>query len=234
MQPTFNPWLGYFDLIKRVDKFIILDTVQLNQQSWQTRNKIKIQDKEFMICIPIIKSEAKYNLLIKDTLIDFRKFDFRKKLLKSIEQNYTKSQHFSDTFEFIKSLILFKTEYLGEYNINIIKKVAQKLKLHTEIIILSDTNFTSSKQKGELIIDICKYFYTNEYISPIGSKDYLDKSMDNFNALNISVEYQKYNHPQYNQLDNNFIPFLGIFDLLMNEGFDNSRNILIGDNNENR
>ena len=92
MQPTFNPWLGYFDLIDYVDTFIFLDTVQLNQQSWQTRNKIKVQNKELMIPIPTIKNKNKNkkDLIIKDTLIDFRKFDFRKKLLKTIELNYKK------------------------------------------------------------------------------------------------------------------------------------------------
>ena len=56
MQPTFNPWIGYFDLINGVDKFLFLDTVQLNQQSWQTRNKLKVANKELMISIPIKKN----------------------------------------------------------------------------------------------------------------------------------------------------------------------------------
>ena len=40
MQPTFAPWLGYFDLLDRVDLFILLDDVQLSRQSFQTRNRI--------------------------------------------------------------------------------------------------------------------------------------------------------------------------------------------------
>ncbi|MGB3750061.1 MAG: WbqC family protein [Arcobacteraceae bacterium] len=71
MQPTFNPWLGYFDLIDYVDEFIFLDTVQLNQQSWQTRNKIKVQNKELMFSLPIQKDKSKSELLIKDTILDF-------------------------------------------------------------------------------------------------------------------------------------------------------------------
>lgn len=30
MQPYFYPYLGYFSLIKQVDRFILFDTVQLN------------------------------------------------------------------------------------------------------------------------------------------------------------------------------------------------------------
>ena len=65
MQPTFNPWLGYFDLIDSVDKFIFLDTVQLSQQSWQTRNKLKVQDKEFLFSIPIKKKQIKHRFVNK-------------------------------------------------------------------------------------------------------------------------------------------------------------------------
>lgn len=41
MQPTFAPWLGYFDLLDRVDVFVLLDDVQLSRQSFQTRNRIQ-------------------------------------------------------------------------------------------------------------------------------------------------------------------------------------------------
>ncbi|MGB9731816.1 WbqC family protein [Calditerrivibrio nitroreducens] len=47
MQPTYNPWLGYFDLIDRVDCFVYLDNVQLVKRSWQVRNRIKSPNGDF-------------------------------------------------------------------------------------------------------------------------------------------------------------------------------------------
>ena len=35
MQPTYLPWIGYFDLIKRSDIFVFLNDVQFSKQSWQ-------------------------------------------------------------------------------------------------------------------------------------------------------------------------------------------------------
>ncbi|EDZ62454.1 WbqC-like protein [Sulfurimonas gotlandica GD1] len=226
MQPTFNPWIGYFDLIDYVDKFILFDTVQLNQQSWQTRNKIKAQNKESLISIPIIKSKSKNELLIKDALIDFRKYDFRKKLLKTIEQNYTKSKYYNEVHSFIKELILYDTNYLSCYNTNIIKKICKKLKINTEIDVLSETEYVSNVKKGEQVLDICQYYKIYEYISPIGSKAYLDNVSDDFKSQKIIIQYQNYNHPSYTQLGDSFIPYIGIFDLLYNEGFDNSIKII--------
>lgn len=227
MQPTFNPWLGYFDLIGYVDQFIFLDTVQLNQQSWQTRNKFLIQDKEHLFSLPIIKNKEKKELRIKEALLDFRKYDFRKKLYRTLEQNYKKAKFYSEVDEFIKLLVSYDTNYLSKYNINIIQNISKKLGFDTEFIILSQSNFETDKVKGDLILDICKFYQTSEYISPLGSKEYLDKSLPDFISNEIEVFYQYYNHPKYNQLGKEFIPYIGIIDLLYNEGFEKSREIIL-------
>ncbi len=226
MQPTFNPWLGYFDLIEYVDKFIFLDIVQLNQQSWQTRNKIKVQNKELLYVIPTQKNSSKKDLLIKDTFLDFRKFDFRKKLLKTLQQSYKKAKYFSEVDSFIKDIVLYDTDFLSNYNINIIKQIVKKLNIDTQIVVLSKTDFKQHGLKGDLILEICNYFDTTKYISPLGSKEYLDKVSSKFKANSMDIYYQYYNHPNYTQLGDEFIPYLGIFDLLYNEGFENSAKII--------
>ena len=226
MQPTFNPWLGYFDLIDSVDKFIFLDTVQLSQQSWQTRNKLKVQDKEFLFSIPIKKNKLNTDLLIKDVLINYDQFDFRSKLAKTLDQNYKKSKFYNEVNSFIQSLVSHETNFLSSYNINIVKKLCSKLNINTEIIVLSETNFNTNSLKGEQVLNICRFFEVSDYISPLGSKNYLDEVINVFNKNNLSVEYQHYWHPTYQQLGIKFIPYLGIFDLLYNEGFDSGSVII--------
>ena len=53
MQPTYFPWLGYFNLIKQSDIFVLYNTTQLQKRSWQTRNKIKTSNGELFLNIPI-------------------------------------------------------------------------------------------------------------------------------------------------------------------------------------
>ena len=64
---TFLPWTGYFKLIDLVDYFIFLDDVQLVKRSFHVRNKIKNNDKELLISIPV---NASRNSLIMSTKID--------------------------------------------------------------------------------------------------------------------------------------------------------------------
>ena len=226
MQPSFIPWLGYFELIDYVDKFIFLDIVQLNQRSWQTRNKLKNLDKEYLISLPIMKTNSQQNSFIKDALLDFRQYDFRIKLSKTIEQNYKKSNFFSEVHPFVLELIFYETVFLSEYTINIIQKIVQKLGIQTQIIVLSKTNYEKTSNKGDLILDLCQFFETNMYISPLGSKTYLQAKKSEFTHSNINIKYQNYNHPIYNQLGENFIPYIGIFDILYNEGFKKSLEII--------
>lgn len=226
MQPTFNPWIGYFDLIDYVDTFVFLDTVQLNQQSWQTRNKLKISEKEYLFSLPIQKSSSKSELLIKDALLDFRKYDFKTKLIKTLEQNYKKSSFFTQVHPFLYELLFFETPYLSEYNCNIIQKIALKIGINTKIILLSQTPYQQMSKKGDLVLDVCKFFQTNSYVSPSSAKDYLEPLMQKFSDDGVDIAYQSYQHPTYNQLGSQFIPFIGIFDLLYNEGFEKSLEII--------
>jgi hypothetical protein len=222
MQPTFNPWIGYFDLIDYVDLFVFLDTVQLNQQSWQTRNKIKINGTESIFSIPIAKTKHKQELLIKDATIDTRKFDFRKKLKKSIFLEYKKAKYFATSYPLLEEMINYQTESLSKYNINIITAIAKKMGIETEIVTTSQLEKISEATKEDLVLDICEYFNAKQYVSPIGAKEYLEHGRKKFDKKNIEILYQIYHHPAYNQLGDTFIPYIGIFDLILNEGFERS------------
>ena len=68
MQPTYFPWLGYFDLISRADIFVFLDDVQFSYRSWQHRNRIVNRGKETMLTVPVINKGGRKR--IKDILID--------------------------------------------------------------------------------------------------------------------------------------------------------------------
>jgi len=53
MQPYFMPYIGYFQLIKAVDKFIIYDDVNYIKQGWINRNNILLNGKSYLFSIPL-------------------------------------------------------------------------------------------------------------------------------------------------------------------------------------
>lgn len=214
MQPTFLPWLGYFNLIKKSEIFIFLDHVQLNKRSWQQRNKIKTDKGELFLTVPLI-TKNRYRQKICDTRI---KLDEKYILnhLKSIKHNYSKSNYFNQYFDEISKIYYKNFEYLTDLNINFIKYFSEILKIKNKFFKSSELKINFDEKNNELLINICEIFNADEYLSPIGSKIYLKE--EKFYNKKIRVSFNKFEHPVYTQLHSKFIPNLSIVDLIFNEG----------------
>lgn len=227
MQPTYIPWLGYFDLIDQVDAFIFLDDVQLEKSSWQLRNRIKFQNSECYLPINRSKNKDLDNLQnINHVIINDSK-NWRYKHIRTIQIAYSKAKFFNIVFPFIESLINQNTNKLSDFNINIITAIANKLSIKTKFFISSNIE-CKSENKIDRLLDICKYLESDLYISPKGSFEYLKEfsAFDIFKLNNIDILFQNYTHPTYNQLGNDFLPYMSILDLLFNYGFDASLDII--------
>jgi hypothetical protein len=226
MQPTFNPWIGYFDLIDSVDTFVFLDNVQLEKRSWQVRNKIKSNNLELLISIPIIKTASRDNTLLCNAEVSSDKWT--EKILKTIRYSYSKSMYYEDIYPFISDLVNDKNDkVLSKYNTNIIETISNKIGIETNFINASKLANLSGI-KDDLLLSICKELKCEEYISPQGSSKYLieNNSGLKYEKENIDLFYTNYEHPNYTQLGKSFISHIGILDLLFNEGFLNSLEII--------
>lgn len=225
MQPTYIPWIGYFDIIDKVDEFIFYDNVQLTKRSWQVRNKIKGVNGEIWLTIPISKTKDRDETLIQNAILN-KNENWINNHLKSIEFNYKKAKHFHEVYEFLKPMY-FNSNFLGEFNIAFIKSISKIIGIKTKFLNSSDLKGISGK-KDDRLVQICKTINSTSYLSPQGSASYINENV--FGGLfvknNISLFYHDYNHPKYKQLYKTFIPYIGIFDLLFNEGFSNSLEII--------
>lgn len=226
MQPTFNPWLGYFDLIDQSDVFVFYDDVQLSKQSWQLRNRIKTSNGELFLSIPFVKNEDWRELLIRDAKTN-EKLPWRKKHLKSIENSYRKSTYFDEVFSFIQDTYTPSYESISSFNINFIKSISDKIGINSKFICSSDIkNMKGSKDVR--LANICNYLNVSEYLSPQGSADYIEEYSPGGAIVkaNINLFYHNYKHPIYHQINGDFIPYMGIVDLLFNLGFSKSLEII--------
>lgn len=211
MQPTFLPWIGYFVMIARVDAFVFLDCVQFERCSWQSRNKIKLNGKEHFVSLHL--QHASFNELIQNIRLN-NEILWRKKLLKTIYHAYNKSENFKEIYEILE-YALFHFENLSELNIFLIKQFSLILKLKTPLIKASSLSILPAK-KENLLLEICKFLKADEYLSPDGSKNYLEPARALFMNKGVSVEYFDMIHPVYTQQNNNFIKYLSVIDLLFN------------------
>tara|TARA_B100000989_G_scaffold280583_1_gene244120 strand:+ start:5699 stop:6394 length:696 start_codon:yes stop_codon:yes gene_type:complete len=213
LQPSFIPWIGYFDIIRKSDLVIFLDHVQFNKRSWQQRNCIKTSEGSIFLTVPVL-TKGKFNQRINEVKIDKSK-DFINNHLKSIYQNYCKSKYFERYFDKIKNIYEKQENLLINLNMSFILMIMKEI-FNNKLKFELSSKLNLKSKKSNLILDICKYYKTKKYLSAKGSENYLIKN--DFKKENIDLVFNEFSHPLYNQLNGKFIENLSIIDLLLNCG----------------
>ncbi len=225
MQPTFNPWLGYFDLIDQVETFVFLDNVQLVKRSWQVRNKIKLNGEEFWLTIPVKNTSSRDYLFLKDAEINNEE-KWKKKHLSTIQAAYSKSFYYDEVMSFVSPLYESANQ-LSKFNIDLIIGVCENIGIKVNFINAS--NLTNQEGiKDEKLNNILNEISSKTYISPQGSAGYINSEIYGGEIVKSgkTLYYHVYNHPNYLQNKGDFIPYLGIFDVLFNVGFKNTLELI--------
>ena len=210
MQPYFFPYLGYWQLINAVDKYIIYDDVNFIKNGWINRNNILLNGRKHLITLPL---EGASSFLLINQIRTSSKLKDKEKLLKTIEQAYKKSPYFEKVFSIIKNTIFYESEYISEALLYSIKTIVEYLDMNTEIILSSGLNKDNSLSSEEKIIHICKILNANSYYNAIGGQELYNKQ--NFEKNNIKLNFLEMNYCCYPQFKNDFIANLSIIDVLM-------------------
>jgi hypothetical protein len=214
-QPTYLPWIGYFDLIDQVDRFVFLDTVQFEKRSWQQRNRIRTAEGLLFLTVPVIV-KGRFEQKIKD--VEIESPFFVRKHLRTIESNYRRAPFFGQYFEELAGLLGMCTvgTRLAEVNIKLVQWLCKAIGITTPL--LRSSEFEDGEGRGERLLRICREVGATAYLSALGSADYLLNDMHKFAAHGIEVGFQHYCHPEYAQLFDPFQPYASAIDLLFNEG----------------
>lgn len=219
MQPTYLPWLGYFDLIDAVDVFVLLDTVQLERQSWQTRNRVKGPDgSEVMLSIPVRRTPHAETKIVEAEIDDHS--GWRRKHLATIENCYRKAACFEDVRDVLDRGINQPGSRLVEVTEPIIRNFAARLDIATQIVTASELGQLEGSRDA-LLVEICRTVGADRYLSPKGAAAYIEEGEEAgaFAGSGIELMYHHYVHPTYQQTGRNFLPHMGIPDLVTNLGF---------------
>jgi len=226
MQPTYLPWLGYFDLIDQADKFVFLDNVQLEKSSWQLRNKIKTSQGELFLTVHRKKSKGQSIPSIADSQLN-DEAGWKKKHLKTMAQSYSRAPFLKEIMSFFEPLIDNSTRFLAEFNMTIIKAIADKMGMKTEFLVSSKRFNKMDGKKDESLVKMCEDLNCVDYLSPQGSAVYIERNNPGGAFVTrVNLLYHHYEHPVYSQLHGNFLPFMGIVDLLFNCGFEKSLEVI--------
>lgn len=228
LQPHFLPWLGYFNLINRVDNFVYLDDVQYISREWKNRNKIRktSNSNEFSwLSVPVEKKATSKKIL--DVKIN-NNIDWRKDHLQKIRNTYLHAPEFDFFFPVIsswyqESVNMNSLSLLNKY---FIKELCNYIAVNTNFI--NSSNLSAKGVKDYKLLDICIKLNAKKLIANNRTAEYADIKI--FSEKNIEFIKQNFIHPDYDQYTKNqkvtFMPFLSTIDACFNVSKKNLNNLL--------
>lgn len=211
MQPYFCAYIGYFQLINSVDKFVIGDDLQYTTRRWFNRNRILHNGAAFPFAIPIKKDSRNKNVnqrFLADTALGEKV-----KILKRIKNFYANAPYSSQCYQIIRQLFLNNNNNLFDFIYYSINELSKMLDIKTQFILSSSLDIDRELKAQDKIIQICKLIKTDIYINPIGGKELYDKEV--FAKEGIDLKFIKSNYIEYPQFERKFVPWLSIIDVLM-------------------
>ena len=207
MQPYFLPYIGYFQLIEAVDKFVIYDDVQFIKGGWINRNNILLNNRRFLF--NLLLKGASSNKLITDIHVQ----ENQSKLIKTIESAYKKAPMYNIVFPLFLQIMSFKEKNLARFVGNSIEELCKYMRIHTQLVYSSDLKKDSSLKAQEKILHICRLLDVDNYLNAIGGQVLYTKS--DFENCGVRLNFIKTELISYKQFNDEFIPNLSIIDILM-------------------
>ena len=210
MQPYFAPYLGYFQLIHAVDRFVVFDDVNFIKRGWINRNQILVNGKALLFSIPVKNASQNRHINEHEIAEDV---NWRLKLIETIRRAYGRAPQFVTVFPLVESIIQCEKANLSSFIINSLKKIAQFIGIETHFVESSSVYGNVNLKAHERIIDICMREHAMIYINPPGGRE-LYRNED-FKEKGIDLRFVNPHFSEYEQGGTPFVAGLSIIDVLM-------------------
>lgn len=213
LQPSYLPWLGYFDQMAKCDRFVVYDDVQFDKNGWRNRNRIKTPQGPQWLTVPVLIRGRDFpdnrEVEINNTT------GWQAKQLKSIIQNYGRAPFFDHYAGELEKVLTRPWRFLIDLNLEFLYLLIRQLGLTTSLVLSSELNIPKSG-KTERLLAICRQLGADSFLEGDKGKNYIDET--GFRNAGIQLDYQSYQHPVYQQMYGQFIPYMSVIDLLFNHG----------------
>lgn len=207
MQPYLFPYIGYFQLIKAVDTFVVYDDVNYIKRGWINRNRILLNGKDLLFTLQL--KDASQFKPINSIIIGSNKA----KIWKTIVQAYKKAPYFSETEPVLREIFSYEESNLARFITYSLGALCGCLDIHTPFLISSEIPYNRALKGEERIIEICRTLKAYQYINAIGGRELYKH--EHFQAAGMELHFIRSMPIEYRQFDAPFVPGLSIIDVMM-------------------
>jgi hypothetical protein len=212
LQPSYLPWLGFFDQVRRCDRFVFYDDVQFDKHGWRNRNRIKAASGPVWLTVPV-HTRGRMGQPINEVEVA-NATPWARKHLKTIEEAYARAPQRDAYLRPLAELLLRKWERLADLDMALSRLMCGWFSLDRPMVRASELGIGGDRNTR--LVALCRHFGADTYLSGNAAQAYLDVAM--FAAHGIRVEWQNFRHPEYQQQHGPFLPYLSALDLVLNVG----------------
>lgn len=215
MQPYFFPYIGYFQLIKSTECWVVFDTPQYISKGWINRNRVLHPDqlKEWQyITVPVQKhklTEKINQVIINENIL------WREKIMGQLTSYKRKSPYYSDVMDLIAEIVAYKAKNMSSFLINSLVQICGFLGLDFNYTVFSEMglNIDNVEHSGQWALKISSSLGADEYINPPSGYNIFDES--EFTESKIKLSFLKPTLSTYIQRREGFVRALSIIDVMM-------------------
>lgn len=221
MQPYFIPYIGYWQLMNAVDKYVVYDDVNFIKGGWINRNRILINGQPKYFNIPMLGASS--FKLINEVQVN-NEPKLIEKNLRILESAYKKAPYYEVGYPLMKKILNCGKNNIAEYIVESFKIINEYLGITTELIISSTLNKDCSLKGQEKVLSICEMLGASEYYNAIGGQELY--SFETFSQHGIILSFLKTCPITYKQFGEEFQRDLSILDVIMFNSKDEVRKML--------
>lgn len=210
MQPYFFPYIGYWQMMNFVDKYVVYDDVNFIKGGWINRNRILVNGEVKYFNVNMIGASS--FKLINEVEVNNDKRIVAKNL-RMIEAAYKKAPYYNDVYPIISKILNCEETNLAKYIVNSFRLINEYLGIDTKLIISSELDKDCTLKGQDKVISICKLLQADNYCNAIGGMKLY--SFDEFEKNGIQLEFLDTNLTTYYQNRDDFVPGLSILDIMM-------------------
>ena len=214
MQPYFFPYLGHFDLIHRVDEWIVFDTAQYMRHQWVNRNRILHPNTGWQyVTVPLQKHARETPINRIETAAGG---DWRGRILRQLQHYRKRAPFCGEVMGFLEETFAAAGDNLADLNAVTLERTCRRLGIATPFHVLSRLNLALEgpiAEPGDWALRIAQAHGADEYVNAAGGADLFDP--EKFAAHGIALFIQSYEHMTYSCGPFRFEPGLSILDVMM-------------------
>ena len=209
MQPYFLPYIGYWQLLAAVDRFVIYDNIQYTKKGWINRNRFLRDGHDVYFTVPLKKASDYLDVGERQVADDFD----REQLLRAWSAAYRRAPHVAAVMPVLERIVRAPMTNLFDYVHHSIAEMAAFLEIRTPILVSSSVPIDHALRAEQKVLALCRALGADRYVNSIGGVDLYSAAA--FAAESVTLEFLRPRPREYAQLGRPFVPNLSIVDVLM-------------------